>query len=195
MSSTLIVVRVSHSHNKCTPCHLTSSLLPCLLAFKNRRSTKMILQIVAPLCCQRRRCCHPKARSVCQPHGSLIFHGLLPMQSRVLIAYGRMANSIFLRGSQRKRVWILAYCQTIPPPLGGPVLKYLPSAPFFSIFGPTAVPKILVFRALALGARSPIYDKFGINNPSSKSSPLHILLHAIQVPEQRCFVSPTGTPR
>jgi hypothetical protein len=53
---------------------------------------------------------------VCQPHGSLIFHGLLPMQSRVLIAYGRMANSIFLRGSQRKRVWILVYCQTIPPP-------------------------------------------------------------------------------
>ena len=49
ISSTLIVVRVSHSHNKCTPCHLTSSLLPCLLAFKNRRSFKMILQIVAPL--------------------------------------------------------------------------------------------------------------------------------------------------
>ena len=68
-------------------------------------------------CCQRWRCCHPKARSVCQPHGSLIFHGLLPMQSRVLIAYGRMANLIFLRGSQRKRVWILAYCQTTPPPL------------------------------------------------------------------------------
>ena len=117
MSSTLIVVRVSHSRNKCTPCHLTSSLLPCLLAFKNRRSSKMILRIVAPLCCQRWRCCHPKARSVCQPHGSLIFHGLLSMQSRVLIAYGRMANSIFLRGSQRRRVWILAYCQIIPPPL------------------------------------------------------------------------------
>jgi hypothetical protein len=32
-------------------------------------------------CYQRWRCCHPKARSVCQPHGSLIFHGLLPMQS------------------------------------------------------------------------------------------------------------------
>jgi hypothetical protein len=116
MSSTLLVVRVSHSHNKCTPCHLTSSLLPSLLAFKNRRSSKMILRIVAPLCCQRWRCCHPKARSVCQPHGSLIFHGLLPMQSRVLIAYSRMANSIFLRDSQRKRVWILAYFQTIPPP-------------------------------------------------------------------------------
>ena len=49
MSSTLVVVRVSHSHNKCTPCHLTSSLLPCLLAFKNRRSSKMILRIIAPL--------------------------------------------------------------------------------------------------------------------------------------------------
>jgi hypothetical protein len=81
MSSTLIVVRVSHSRNKCTPCHLTSSLLPCLLAFKNMRSSKMILRIVAPLCCQRWRCCHPKARSMCQPDGSLIFHGPLPMQS------------------------------------------------------------------------------------------------------------------
>ena len=82
MSSPLIVVRVSHSHNKCTLCHLTSSLLPCLLAFKNRGSFKMILRIVvAPLCCQRWRCCHPKARSVCQPDGSLIFHGMLPMQS------------------------------------------------------------------------------------------------------------------
>ncbi len=49
MSSKLILVRVSHSHNKCTPCHLTSFLLPCLLAFKNRRTSKMILQIVAPL--------------------------------------------------------------------------------------------------------------------------------------------------
>jgi hypothetical protein len=72
-------------------------------------------------CCQCWRCCHPKARSVCQPDGSLIFHGLLPMQTfsgrnRISIAYGRMANSIFLRGSKRKRVWILAYCQSIPPP-------------------------------------------------------------------------------
>jgi len=80
--------------------------------------------------------------------------------------------------------------------IGGPeLIKYLPSAPFFSIFGPTAVPKILVFQALALGVRSPIYDKLGVNNPSSKSSPLHILLQAILVPEQRCFVSPTGRPR
>ncbi len=48
MPSALIVVRVSRSHNKCTPCHLTSSLLPCLLAFKNRRLSKMILRIIAP---------------------------------------------------------------------------------------------------------------------------------------------------
>jgi hypothetical protein len=46
-----------------------------------------------------------------------------------------------------------------------------------------------------LGARLPICDKLGINNPSSKSSSLHYLLHAILVPEQRCFVSPTGRPR
>jgi hypothetical protein len=32
-------------------------------------------------CCQHWRCCHPKARSVCQPHGSLIFYGLSLMQS------------------------------------------------------------------------------------------------------------------
>jgi hypothetical protein len=79
--------------------------------------------------------------------------------------------------------------------IGGPVLKYLPSTPFFPIFGLTAVPNILVFRALALGVRSPIYDKLGINNPSSKSSPLHILMHAILVPEERCNVSTTGRPR
>ncbi len=49
MSSPLIVVRVSHSRNKCTMCHLMSSLLPYLSAFKNRRLSKIILQIVAPL--------------------------------------------------------------------------------------------------------------------------------------------------
>ena len=48
-SPLIVLVRVSHSHNKRTPCHLTSSLLPCLLAFKNRRSSKIILRIVAPL--------------------------------------------------------------------------------------------------------------------------------------------------
>jgi hypothetical protein len=38
-----------------------------------------------------------------------------------------------------------------PPPLvGGPELKYLSSAPFFHIFGPTAVLKIFSFQALAL---------------------------------------------
>jgi hypothetical protein len=43
----------------------------------------MILQIVAPLVASvgAAGCCHPKARSMCQPGGSLIFHGLLPMQS------------------------------------------------------------------------------------------------------------------
>ena len=123
MSSTLIVVRVSHSHNKCTPCHLTSSLLPCLLAFKNRRLSEMILRIVAPLCCPRWRCCHPKARSVCQPDGSFIFHGLLPMQSisgeKPDIDCIRQDGKLDLSGvSQRKREWILilAYYQTIPPP-------------------------------------------------------------------------------
>ena len=49
------------------------------------------------------------------------FHSLLPMQSFSggkpdIYCIGLMANSIFLRGKQRKRVWILAYCQTIPPP-------------------------------------------------------------------------------
>jgi hypothetical protein len=124
MSSTLIVVRVTHSHNKCTPCHLMSSLLPCLLAFKNRRSSKMILQIVASLCCPRWHylCVSPMAPSYfmacCQCNLSL-------GKSRISIAYGRMTNSIFLRGSQRKRLWILAYCQTTPPPLPkGECLEY-----------------------------------------------------------------------
>jgi hypothetical protein len=49
MLSPLIVVHVSHFHNKCTTCHLMSSLLPYLLAFKNRRSSKMILKIIALL--------------------------------------------------------------------------------------------------------------------------------------------------
>ena len=49
------------------------------------------------------------------------FHSLLPMQSFSgwkpdIYCIGFMANSIFLRGKQRKRVWIVAYCQTIPPP-------------------------------------------------------------------------------
>ncbi len=115
ISSTLIMVRFTHSHNKCTPCHLTSSLLPCLLAFKNRRSSKMILQIVVPLCCQRwcYLCVSPMAPSFSM---ACCRCNLSPGRSRISIAYGRMANSIFLRGSQRKRVWILAYCQTIPPP-------------------------------------------------------------------------------
>ena len=113
----MIVVRVSRSHNKCTPCHLMSSLLPCLLAFKNR---KMILRIVAPLVAsvgaaatlKQDLCVSPMAPSFsmacCRCNRS-------PGRSRISIAYGRMANSIFLWGSQRKRLWSLAYCQTIPP--------------------------------------------------------------------------------
>ena len=100
-----------------------------------------------------------------------------------------------LRATSQNILWSTTKVNEACAWLGGPLINYLPSAPFLSIFGPTAVPKILVFRALALGARSPIYDKLGINNPSSKLSPLHILLHAILVPEQRCFVSPTGRPR
>jgi hypothetical protein len=58
---------------------------------------------------------------VCQPDGSLIFHGLLPMQS-----FSREKPDIdciwqwcrtwsFSGVSRRRRVRILAYCQTIPP--------------------------------------------------------------------------------
>jgi len=35
--------------------------------------------------------------------------------------------------------------------VGGPLIKYLSSSPFFSFFGLTAVLKILSFGALALG--------------------------------------------
>jgi hypothetical protein len=38
------------------------------------------------------------------------------------------------------------------------------------------------------------YYNFVINNPSSKSPPLHILLDAILVPPQRCFISVSGRP-
>jgi len=121
MSSTLIVVRISHSHNKCTPCHLTSSLLPCLLAFKNRRSSKMVLQIVAPLVAsvgaaatlKQDLCVSPMATSFSM---ACCRCNISPGTNRISIAYGTMTNSIFLWVSQRKRVWILAYCQTIPPP-------------------------------------------------------------------------------
>ncbi len=73
-------------------------------------------------CCQRWRCCHPKARSVCQPDGSLISHGLLPMQSfstekpDIECRWQRWPTRSLSGVSQRRRVWILAYCQTIPPP-------------------------------------------------------------------------------
>jgi len=121
MSSTMIVVRVSHFHNKCTPCHLMSSLLPCLLAFKNRRSSKMILRIVAPLVTSIDAAATLK-QDLCQPDGSLIFRGhvadaiFLRGETGYQLRMAVMANSIFSGVSQRRRVWILAYCQTIPPP-------------------------------------------------------------------------------
>ncbi len=93
LSSTLIVVRVSHSHNKCTPCHLTSSLLPCLLAFKNRRSSKMILQIIAPLVAsvgtaaalKQDLCVSPMAPSFSM---ACCRCNLSPRRNRISIAYG-----------------------------------------------------------------------------------------------------------
>ncbi len=129
MSSTLILVRVSRPTTSAHPCHLTSSLLPCLLAFKNRRSSETIMRIVVP-----------RVANV-GPDDSLIFHfhGLLQMQSfpggiRISIAYGswpiadaiffrggsrisigRMADSILLWGKQRKRVWIWRIAKLFPP--------------------------------------------------------------------------------
>ena len=93
MSSILIVVRVSHSHNKCTPCHLTSSLLPCLLAFKNRRSSKMILRIVATLvpsvgaaaALKQDLCVSPMAPSFSM---ACCRCNLSPGRNRISIAYG-----------------------------------------------------------------------------------------------------------
>jgi hypothetical protein len=123
MSSTLIVVRVSHSHNKCTPCHLTSSLLPCLLAFKNRRSSKMIPQIVAPLVAsigaaatlKQDLCVSPMAPSFSMACRQC---NLSPDRNQISIEYGSDGKFDLSGVSQRKREWILilAYCQTIPPP-------------------------------------------------------------------------------
>ncbi len=81
MSRTLILVRVSCSHNKCTPCHLTSSLLPCLLAFKNRRLSKMILRIIIPLGFNAGVAATLRQYLRVSPMAPLIFHSLLPMQS------------------------------------------------------------------------------------------------------------------
>jgi hypothetical protein len=50
--------------------------------------------------------------------------------------------------------WIKAkksHCKEKDSMLGGPELKYLSTAPFFPIFGLTAILKILSFQALALG--------------------------------------------
>jgi hypothetical protein len=96
-------------------------LAPLLLAFKNRRSSKIILQIIALLVAsvgaaatlKQDLCVSPIAPSFSM---ACCRCNLTPGRNRILIAYGRMANSIFLQGSQRKRVWILTYCQTIPPP-------------------------------------------------------------------------------
>jgi hypothetical protein len=93
MSSTLIVVHVSHSHNKCPPCHLTSFLLPCLLAFKNRRSSKIILQIITPLVAstgatatlQQDLCVSPMAPSFSM---ACCRCNLSPGRNRISIAYG-----------------------------------------------------------------------------------------------------------
>ncbi len=103
MSSTLILVRVSHSHNKCTPCPLTSFLLPCLLAFKNRRSFKMILRIVAPLVAsvgtaatlKQDLCVSPWLPHFPWPVADAIF---LQGETGHRLHMAVMANSIFLRG-------------------------------------------------------------------------------------------------
>ena len=81
------------------------------------------------------------------------------------------------------------------PMVGGPLIKYLSSSPFFSFFGLTAVLKIPPFPKSDVGSNIANYDNIGINNPSSKLTPLHTLPDAILVPGQKCFVSPTGRPR
>jgi hypothetical protein len=91
--------------------------------------------------------------------------------------------------------WAFVMCRALyAPMLGGPLIKYLSSSPFFSLFGLTAVLKILSFPSSDVGSNIANYDNIGINNPSSKSTPLHTLPDAILVPAQRCFVSPTGRP-
>jgi hypothetical protein len=123
MPSTLIVVRVSCSHSKCTPCHLTSSLLPCLLAFKNRRPSKMILRIVAPLVASVGTDATLK-QDLCVSSTAPSFSmacrrcNLSPGRNRISIAYGSDGKLDLSGVSQRKKEWILilAYCQTIPPP-------------------------------------------------------------------------------
>jgi hypothetical protein len=128
MSRTLILVRVSCSCHKCTTVPLEVLPSPLSSCLQKQEIVQNNHANCTLSCCQR--------WLLWLPH----FHGLLPMQSfsggkpdidciRLLaccrcnlfpggsrISIGRMADMIFLWGKQRKRVWILAYCQTIPPP-------------------------------------------------------------------------------
>jgi hypothetical protein len=93
MPSTMILVRVSHSHDKCilVPLDvLPSPLSSCLqkqLIVQNDPANRY------PSWFQCWRCGHPKARSVCKPDGSLIFMAccrcnIFPGGSRISIEYG-----------------------------------------------------------------------------------------------------------
>ena len=147
MPSTMILVCVSNSHNKCTLVPLDVLPSPLSSCLQKQEIIQNDPANRNPSWFQRWRCGHPKARSACQPNGSPHFHGLLPMQSFSgdqpdidcvwfkapsfyiaclpmqslsggkpdIYCTGVMANSIFLQGKRRKRVW-MACCQTIPPP-------------------------------------------------------------------------------
>jgi len=122
MSRTLILVRVSCSCHKCTTVPLEVLPSPLSSCLQKQEIVQNDPANRSSSCCQRWHCCHPKARSVCQPDGSLIFHGLLPIQSfsgekpDIDCIWQWWRTRSFSGVSQRRRVWILAYCQTIPPP-------------------------------------------------------------------------------
>ncbi len=103
-------------------------------------------------------------------------------------------------------LWCLVLLHCLAVWVGGPVLKYLSRTPFFPIFSLTTVlkflenslswcPTLTVVERRVEATTSLNYYNFVINNPSSKSPPLHILPDAIVVPPQRCFVSTSGRPR
>ena len=111
MSRTLILVRVSHSHNKCTPVPLDVLPSPLSSCLQKQEIVQNDPANRNPSWFQRWRCGHPKARSVCKPDGSLISMAccrcnLFLGGSRILIAYGSLISmaccrcNLFPGGSQ-----------------------------------------------------------------------------------------------
>lgn len=93
LPSTMILVCVSHSHNKCTPMPLDVLPSPLSSCLQKQEIVQNDPANRNPSWFQHWHCGHPKAKSVCQPDGSLISMAccrcnLFPGGSRISITYG-----------------------------------------------------------------------------------------------------------